>query len=199
MARVPYVDATGPDGNHEVAELYAEIGGLRGSVLNLYRALGNQPPALRAFMTMSRYVRDDAELPADLRELAILAVGFALDAPYEQYHHLPAARAAGVPDQKLAALPDWRAANCWTPTEHAVLAYADEVARRHDCSQAVFDAVERALPRRQLVDLVLTVGWYHLCAAVLGPLRVETEDQTPATTAGNERPDDAVARSREVD
>lgn len=199
MARVPYVDATGPAGNPELTALYADIGGLRGSVLNLYRALGNQPPALRAFMTMSRYVRDDAELPADLRELAILAVGYALNAPYEQYHHLPAARAAGVPDEKLAALPSWRAASCWTPTEHAVLAYADDVARHHDCSQTVFDAVERALPRRQLVDLVLTVGWYHLCAAVLGPLRIETEDQTPAPSAKSERANGAAPRPQGVD
>lgn len=177
MARVPYVESTGPAGNPALAGLYAEIGGLRGSVLNLYRALGNQPAALRAFMTMSRYIRDDADLPAALRELAILAVGYALNAPYEQYHHRPAARAAGVPDEQLAAFPDWREATCWTAIEHAVLTYADEVAREHDCSASTFAAVEQALPRPQLIDLVLTVGWYHLCAAVLGPLRIETEDR----------------------
>jgi alkylhydroperoxidase family enzyme len=27
----------------------------------------------------------------------------------------------------------------------------------------------------QIVDLVLTTGWYHLCAVVLGSLHVELE------------------------
>ena len=27
-----------------------------------------------------------------------------------------------------------------------------------------------------IVDLALTVGWYYLCAAILGPLRIDVED-----------------------
>src|SRR5205809_827574 len=126
MARVPYVDApTAPNdaASRRLADLYAEIGGLRGSVLNLYRALANQPPALRAFMAMSRYVRDDAELPANLRELAVLAT---------------------------------------------------------------FEALRARLPLPQVVDLALTVGWYHLCAAVLGPLRIETEAETAGADSSSQ-------------
>ena len=44
-------------------------------------------------------------------------------------------------------------------------------------------ALQSLLPRGQLIDLALTVGWYHLCAAVLGPLRIETEDVAPGPTA----------------
>ena len=70
MARVPYVDAIEGVSPPDLVALYRDIAGLRGSVLNLNRALGNQPAALRAFMAMSRYIRDDAALPANLRELA---------------------------------------------------------------------------------------------------------------------------------
>src|SRR3712207_5425262 len=136
MARVPYVDAREGEAPRELVELYAEIGGLRGSVLNLYRALANQPPALRAFMAMSRYVRDDAALPANLRELAVLVTAYALDAPYELYHHVPAARRAGVTEEQLAALPDWRASAAFDATERAVLAYAEQVARSRDADDA---------------------------------------------------------------
>ena len=52
MARLPYVDQ--PAG--ELATLYADIAGLRGSVLNLHRMLAHQPAGLRAFMVLSRYV-----------------------------------------------------------------------------------------------------------------------------------------------
>jgi alkylhydroperoxidase family enzyme len=134
MARVPLVDH--PEG--ALVALYADIAGLRGSVLNLYQALGNQPEALRAFMVMSRHVRDDSTLAPRLRELAVLATAYALDVPYERYHHVRIARNVGISDQQLAA-------------------------RRH-------------LSEGEIVDLALTVGWYHLCAAILGPLRIETED-----------------------
>ncbi len=184
MARVPYVDAVDGVAPPDLVALYADIAGLRGSVLNLYRALGNQPAALRAFMGMSRYIRDDAALPADLRELAVLVTGYALDAPYEQYHHVPAARRAGVSEAKLAALPTWAAAgDLFTATERAVLAYAEQVSHTRTVDDATWASLQALLPQGQLIDLALTVGWYHLCAAVLGPLQIETEDVAPGPQA----------------
>ncbi len=180
MVRVPYVDPAGGETSPELLRLYEDIGALRGSVLNLYRALANQPPALQAFMGMSRYIRDDAELPARLRELAILATAWALDQPYERFHHIPAARRAGASEAQLAAFPDWASSDAFDATERAVLAYADEVARLRDASEATFEELRARLPLPQIIDLALTVGWYHLAAAVLGPLRIETEDRTDA-------------------
>ena len=51
MARLPYVDdPAGPD----VAAAYAEVRALGRPLLNLYRILGNQPAALRAFLGSTR-------------------------------------------------------------------------------------------------------------------------------------------------
>ncbi len=175
MARLPYVDPEQPDAPLGLAVLYAEIARRRGSVLHLYRALANQPAALRAFMEMSRYVRDDSSLSPRLRELAILATAYALNVPYETFHHIPAARRAGISEAQLAAFPRWADASCFDPTERAVLAYADEVARRRDVADHTFAALQERLTPGEIVDLALTVGWYHLCAAILGPLRIETE------------------------
>jgi alkylhydroperoxidase family enzyme len=175
MARVPYVEAVEGESPPELVELYRDIAGLRGAVVHLYKALANQPDALRAFMGMSRYIRDDAEFPADLRELAILATGYAVGAEYEIHHHIPAARRAGVSEAKLAAFPDWSASDVFDEAERAVLVYADQVARTRDADDATFAALQRLLPPGQVIDLALTCGWYHLVAAVLGPLRIEIE------------------------
>ena len=184
MARVPYIDAIDGVSPPDLVALYADIAGLRGSVVNLYRALGNQPAALRAFMGMSRYIRDAAALPANLRELAVLATAYALDVAYERHHHIPAARRAGVSEAQLAAFPDWAASDAFDATERAVLAYADQVARTRDVDDATFAAIQRALPPGQLIDLALTCGWYHLCAAFLVPLRIEIESDHETGTAG---------------
>ena len=186
MARVPYGDPVAGESSPELLRLYEDISALRGAVLNLYRALANQPPALRAFMGMSRYIRDDAELPARLRELAIVATAWALDQPYERFHHIPAARRAGVTDAQLAAFPDWAPSDLFDATERAVLAYAEEVARSRDASDATFAELRARLPLPQIIDLALTVGWYHLAAAVLGPLRIETEDGADGTGGGGQ-------------
>jgi 4-carboxymuconolactone decarboxylase len=177
VGRIPYVDAAPESDSGNLVELYAEIADLRGSVLNLHRALANQPAALRAFMVMSRHVRDESALPPPLRELAILATAYALDAPYEKFHHVPAARRAGVREEQIASFPEWVASDAFDPLERAVLAYADQVARTRSVDDAVWQILQRQLSRPQLVDLALTVGWYHLCAAVLGPLQIETEDR----------------------
>jgi alkylhydroperoxidase family enzyme len=171
MARVPYVEAE----DASLKQLYADIAGLRGSVLHLHKALASSPAALRAFMGMSRYVRDDAALPANLRELAIVATAYAVDSPYERHHHLPIARKVGVGDAQLAAFPDWEASEAFGPLERAVVAYADQVAHTRDVDDATFETLRRLLPADQLTDLVVTVAWYHLCAAILGPLRIEPE------------------------
>ncbi|TAM91851.1 carboxymuconolactone decarboxylase family protein [bacterium] len=174
MARIPYVE-TDHAADERVRQLYEEITRLRGSVLNLYRALANQPEALRAFMAMSRHVRDESSLPADLRELTILVVAHTIDVPYERFHHEPAARKAGVSEQQIAALPRWRESAAFTPAQRAVLAYAESVARYHTVDTATFDALREHLSHAQLVDLAVTIAWYHFCAALIGPLEIDLE------------------------
>jgi alkylhydroperoxidase family enzyme len=178
LARLPYVGEGQADTNPDLRSLYADISDLRGGVLNLYKTLAHQPKALRAFMVMSRYVRDDSSLDSALRELAILATGYALDVAYEKYHHVPAARRAGVSEAKLAAFPNWQSSAEFTEVERAVLAYADSVARTRTVDDGTFRALQDHLSSAEIVDLALTVGWYHLCAAILGPIGIETEDKT---------------------
>lgn len=178
MARVPYVDPPpiGADDPDELRALYAEVTAARGTVLDLYRALANAPAALRAYLVLSRHVRDRSSLDPRLRELAILATAYALDVDYEQVHHVRAARHVGVSDRQLAAFPAWRDAPAlFGPLERAVLAYADEVARARTVSEATFAAVRDSLSPTQLVDLALTVAFYHLCAAIILPLGIEPE------------------------
>lgn len=175
MARVPYVGEMAGSGPNELQDIYGYITEHRGSVINLYRAIANQPNALRAFMDTSRYIREGSELPPRLRELATLATAYVLDAPYERLHHIPIARRVGVTEEQLAAFPRWQDHDCFSPVERAVLAYADQVARTRDVDDATFAAVREHLSVGATIDLVLTVAWYHCVAAILGPLHVDLE------------------------
>jgi alkylhydroperoxidase family enzyme len=176
MARIPYVDPSSPELSGDLIDLFGSIAQLRGSVHHLHRLLANQPAALRAFMGMSRYVRNESSLDPRLRELAILATGHALDVAYEKHHHERAARRVGVPEEKIGAFPDWRSSTAFTPIERTVMEYADQVARHRDVDDQTFEALRSNLGEAQIVDLAVTMGWYHLCAAILLPLRIELEE-----------------------
>jgi len=190
MARLPYVDDPTPrrgcrpappgwgdaDGARTaVAAVYDEVRALGRPLLNLYRILANQPPALRAFLGMSRYIRDGSTLPAAVRELTILATAHALGVRYEQVHHVEAARRAGVPDAKLDAFPAWQTSGAFDAAERAAMAYAHEIATTRRATDGTFDALRAHFSPAQIVDLTLTVGWYHLCGVVLVPLEVDVE------------------------
>src|SRR6266568_4268704 len=103
MARLEYVE---PGSSPGVDDLFAELARMGRPVLNLYRELANQPPALAAFLGMTRYVRSESSLQPGMRELAILATAHELGQAYEVSHHTEAAARAGVaPEQVTAVAP----------------------------------------------------------------------------------------------
>lgn len=175
MARVPLIQTpTGP-----LIDLYAEAAGRLGAIPNLYKAIANQPAALRAHLELSRHVRKDSLVPPKIRELAILATGYALGSDYEAYQHTIAARGVGVEEEKLAAFPDWASSDVFSVEELEVLRFADQLARTRTVDDATYRAIADRYGDAYAVDLTVTCGFYHYCAAVLGALRIELEKDLP--------------------
>lgn len=177
MARVPLV----PSPTQELADTWADASGRLGRIPNLYRAISNQPAAMRAHLALSRHVRSGSLLPPKLRELAILATGYALGSEYEAYQHTVAAREAGVEEEKLAAFPDWERADVFSTEELEVLRFADQIARTRTADDATYRAIADRYGDAFTVDLVVTCGFYHYVAAVLGTLQIELEGAQPGT------------------
>lgn len=171
MAAIPYPDPAHTPG---LAEVYAGIEALGRPVLNLYRAMAHSPEGLQAYIGLSHFVRDRSSLPPVLREVAILQTGLSVGCQYEVSQHTVAARRAGVPDATIAALLDGRY-EALEPAESAVAAFAREVGAARSASAETLAELRRHLSLRQVSDLALTVGMYHLCAAVLMPLQVELD------------------------
>ena len=171
MAAIPYPNADEVPG---LAEVYQDIAGIGRPVLNLYRVMGHSPQGLRAYIGLSRFVRDQSSLPPHLRELAILQTGLSLGCDYELAHHTIVARQVGIPDAKIDALRQSRR-DPFNETERAVLDYAHQVAESRSVSDHTLTELRQHLSLRQVSDLAITVGMYHLCAAVLLSLQVEVD------------------------
>lgn len=175
MAAIPYPD---PDEVAGLAEVYAEIGGIRGYVSNLYRIMGHAPEGLRAYIGLSHYVRDQSSLPPQLKELAILQTGATIGSEYEKAHHVWEGRKAGLPEDKIQAILSG-SRDPFDERELAVLDYARSIAASRSATPEMIERLRRHLSLRQISDLLLTVGMYHMCASILLGMEVELDGFVP--------------------
>jgi len=125
MARLEYLK---PGASAAVDDLFAQVARMGRPVLNLYRELANQPPALAAFLGMSRYVRSESSLEPGMRELVILATAHELGQAYEVAHHTEAAARAGVAPEKLAAVAPGGSLDALWAAERCAVEFARQVA-----------------------------------------------------------------------
>ena len=176
MARLPYVDpATAPE---EVRTLLERLP-VR---LNVFRMMAHAEHDFRPLVGLGTAILGRQKLPAKLRELAILRVAALSPARYEWVQHAPIAKAVGASDDQVRALErgDVEAA-CFDPLERAVLRFTTEVVRDVRASDATFAELARRLSPQEIVELILTVGYYMMIARLLESTAVDLDP--PAGTA----------------
>jgi alkylhydroperoxidase family enzyme len=172
MARLPYPD---PDRDAEVAKLAGQIVRERGGkMLNLYRMLLTSPPLARGWLGLFTAIRQQLELPARDRELAILRVAVLNGADYEFVVHIPyAKKEGGLTDAQIDAVKSDPASPAFTARDRAVLAYADAMTRAIRVHDDVFAEVRSHFPEREIVELTATIAGYNLVSRFLEALQID--------------------------
>ena len=66
-----------------------------------------------------------------LRELGQTRAGYAVGSQFVFSQHCKASRDAGLSEEQVSAIPNWSVADCFSPTERAVLAYTDALVLEH--------------------------------------------------------------------
>ena len=160
MARIPYAPRANAGSDHP---------------LNLFRMLAHSPPVLSGFTKLGGALLQDASLDPRLRELSIVRVGLLAGASYEVDKHTAIARAVGVSDAELGALRSSENRDALGDAARAVVELTDELFGGVRASDAAMDRARRHLDDRQLVELVVTIGYYGLVCRVLETLGVDHE------------------------
>ncbi len=112
-----------------------------------------------------------------LRELALTRTGFAAGSQFVFSQHSKAARAAGIPEEKLAAIPAWASAGVFDPAERSVLAYTDDLVLADGRVQdATFERLKAHLPDEAILELTFAVCVYRLHATMCRALQLEYDD-----------------------
>jgi alkylhydroperoxidase family enzyme len=170
MARLPYVDQS---------DLPTEHQDLLKRNINLMRALAHNPGAARAMNGIGRYIRFDSKLDPRLRELAILQVGYLTRSEYEYSHHVKIGFDFGVSEDDVRAIAEETAGrpSGLDALAKLVLRAAREMTQGLGMSDATFGSLREQLGQPELVDLVVTIGFYNGVVRILDTLKIDVEPE----------------------
>lgn len=143
--------------------------------LNIYRMIAHATTVAPGFLRLGGALLREAELDAGLRELAILRVGVLSRASYEVHQHKRIARRVGLSEEKIEALAQGPDAAVYAPLEKLVLRFTDDVVRNVKADEVLFKELLTQLGNRQIMELVLTIGFYMMVCRVLENFEVEIE------------------------
>ncbi len=151
--------------------------GTPGRLVDDLRARPRRAPALRGRVP-ARTARPTRTLPAELRELGQFRAGWGRQSQFVYSQHAKSCRALGMSEEKIAALPHWAVADCWSPVERAVLAYTDAlVLEGGRVSDGVFAALQEHLTDEQILELTYITCLYEMHATMSRALRTEWDDR----------------------
>ncbi|HEX9869577.1 MAG TPA: carboxymuconolactone decarboxylase family protein [Candidatus Tectomicrobia bacterium] len=179
MARVPYVEREqlAP----EQQQHYDAIAGSRGRVGPNFQTLLNSPEAGGRFASFGEYVRFHGDVPARLKELAIITAAREANNDYVWTAHERLAREQGVTDPIISAIRNRTAPDGLTGDDAAVVRFAKELLTRHEIGDTTFNAMHQMLGNKGIMDLILLILYYHSLAHALQAVKLEMPPGTPST------------------
>ena len=130
----------------------------------------------------------ETSLDPRARELAILRTGWLCGAPYQFGEHLRIARNAGIDEEALERVREGSADPGWSPRDRVVIVAAEELHGNSMISDETWAALSAHFDPRQLIELLVLIGHYHLTAFIQNSLRVELNPSNPGLVARTEAP-----------
>lgn len=170
MARIPLVDPA--DAPEEVRAAFAMLP----VHLNIFKAMAHATTNFVPLLRLGASILTEQQLDATLRELAILLAVKALGGRYEWVQHVPIALACGVTQEQVDALERGEVrAPCFDDRERRYLAFVVESIESTRASDAAFTAAAETFSPRELVETLLTIGFYQTMARLTECLDVDLD------------------------
>jgi alkylhydroperoxidase family enzyme len=159
MARLPLVDP------ERAAPEVAEVLRALPAPLGIFRLMAHAPTCLRPLVALGTAILGRQQLDPKLRELAVLQAAVLTPGRYEWVQHVPIAKAVGASQAEIDAVEcsDWEAA-CFDETTRLALRFGAHTLKDAAVPDALFEALAARLAPREIVELVLTLGYYSMLA-----------------------------------
>ncbi len=162
-----------------LAELFAKgMNGPDGTPLNIFGTLAHHPDMLRRWMVFAAHVMAKNTLPDRDREVLILRTGWNCRSRYEFSQHVVIGLRCGLTAAEIERVkqgPD----GPWSAHDRLLLVAADELHERYTLEAGTWAALAAHYSTEQMLDLVATVGNYHLVAMFLNSTGVQLDEGVP--------------------
>jgi len=160
MALIPYADEDPRDGRAK-----AMVERLPEPRINLFRMLANVPTLIGPTLRLGEAILTKSDLDPKLRELVILRVASVTGSEYEWVQHESIARLVGLSDEQIAGVQD---------DERAALRLVDELLAGTPSEELVLE-VATELGRAQLLEVILTTGYYAMLGGMMRAVRLDID------------------------
>jgi 4-carboxymuconolactone decarboxylase len=181
MARVNFTQRE--DLTPEGQQVWDEIQSSRGGVNRNYAAILNNPQAAKSLAALGGYVRFETPLDRRVKALATLTAAREACGHYVWTVNQRGAKEAGISNDIIAAIHQYRAPAGLEPEDAAVVQFVLEVLRHHKVSDATFETLRSQIGDAGIIDVLVVVAYYHGLAHCLQALEVELpEGVTSALT-----------------
>lgn len=162
-----------------LAEMFAKgLTAANGEPLNIFGSLAHHPDLLRRWLVFAGHVLSKNTIAPRERELLILRTGWNCKSSYEWGQHVLIARECGLSDVEIERVTAGPTAK-WLPIDRLLLIAADELHEHQRLSDQTWRALSEHLTTEQMLDVIATVGNYHLVAMFLNTLRVQLDAGVP--------------------
>ena len=169
-----------------ITELFEDTARRGGSILNLHLTKAHAPKLQAAGRHITRALRNECNAPRVLREIAILRASILVGCAYEEHHHRPLARAAGLTQEQVDAVKDWRPkAHLFDEKQQTLLAYVDQLAlNKGDVDDAAFAAMEKHFSPQEIVELTMCATSYYGGGIFMKAMRIQLDEPDKKAAPG---------------
>ena len=150
-----------------------------GAPLNIFATLAHHPHLLKRFNALGGLFLAHGNLPPRDRELVILRVAWRTRSVYEFGQHTLIGRRCSLGDAEIAAVTRPPAEGEWAEEDRALLEFVDELIDTDAAGDDAWRAMAARWTQRQLLELVMLVGFYRMVAVFLNTVRVQPESDLP--------------------
>jgi 4-carboxymuconolactone decarboxylase len=171
--RIPPLPAGQLEAEH--AELLDMINRDASGATNVATTLLRHPLLFRLWAPLSGGLLYGSLLPHRDRELLILRTASNCHADYEWAHHVVLGKQAGLTDEEINRVRNGPIDESWSSDDAVLLVAADQLHHDSYISDTTWAALAARYDEKQLIELPILVGQYHMVAFSLNSFGVETE------------------------
>lgn len=148
-----------------------------GSPLNIFRTLSHHPKMMKRFNLFGGFILNKGLVPAREREIVILRVGWNAQSVYEFGQHTEIGLRCGLTAAEIDGLAG--AEHAWSTDDRLLIALADELCDDDCVTDATYAGLAQRWNEAELMELVVTAGFYRLVSGYLNTFGVQLDDGVP--------------------